>query len=116
MLDDQSPVLQSWSEVLGVMERAAAHNIERACRRDEALASLDLAAPLPAADQAAGWQQAFEQSPSAHRDFDACFQAAQRCAADLESTFAATEESLVGWLAKAESAHLRLANWGNPSV
>jgi hypothetical protein len=119
MVDDQSTpstAPSGWSEVLSVMERAAAHNIERACQRDLALASLGLPAPPPAADQPAAWQQSFEQSKIAHHDFEACFQAAQRWAADLESAFAATEESLAGWLTTAESVRRRLANWGNPSV
>jgi hypothetical protein len=111
-----STVQRGWSEVLSVMERATAHNIERACQRDEALASLGLPAPLPAADHPVEWQQAFEQSKIAHHDFEACFQAAQHWAADLESAFAATEESLADWLATAESVRRRLANWGNPSV
>jgi hypothetical protein len=119
MVEDQSTpstVPRGWSEVLGVMERAAAHNIERACQRDEVLASLGLPAPLPAADQPGAWQQPFEQSKMAHNDFEACFQAAQRWAADLEGAFAATEESLAGWLTTAESVRRRLANWSNPSV
>jgi hypothetical protein len=109
-----STVPRGWSEVLGVMERAAAHNVERARQRDEALASLS--ASIPAADYSDAWQQPLAQSKIAHHDFETSFQAAQRWAADLESAFAATEESLAGWLATAESVRQRLANWGNPSV
>jgi hypothetical protein len=119
MADDQpkpSAVQRGWSEVLRVMERAAAHNIERACQRDEFLKSLDPPAAIPTPEQSAGCQQAFARSSIAHHDFEACFQAAQRWAADLESAFASTEESLVDWLARAKSVRRRLENWGNPSV
>jgi hypothetical protein len=119
MIDDQpkqSTVQRGWNEVLGVMEKAAAHNIERACRRDEVLASLDPPAALPTADQFAARKQALERSRIANHNFEACFQAAQHWASDLESAFAKTDESLSVWLATAESVRRRLENWVNPSI
>jgi hypothetical protein len=118
MADDQPHQLvtpRNWSDVLGVMEAAAEKNIETARRRDESLASLG-PAMLPPEDRPEAWQQHLQQCVHLHSDFQACYEAAQRGASELESVLAESEESLAGWLAAAESIRQKLVNWTAASV